>query len=643
MTAKPTILESDTPGKSAHTVRSVAGRYRTNTIFRGIALIGTVMAIMILLVLLLSILLKGITRFNGSFITSMASYQADEAGIYASLIGTVVICAICALSALPLGVGTAVLIEEFQPKNRILRRIHDIVETNIRNLAGVPSIVYGILGVTAFAAMFGIFGIAGQSNIAIGQKWYDQYSDAQGNLLFIPVESYTAPSTPLYTSDVTKPQRFEVWRGSDPILVGSQTDVEAAAAEEAASAPTDATPEATAKAPADASTDPSEAPSAEELVEQRLDAMATLDITDNNWVITPDAATAESIDFQKLGVQPGDILRFGFLFDEFSQREVYSRFEITQVQPDSLSVYGTKIDSFLDAAQPDAKRVERQVMDRESFAPMMSQINKDIQAFEDTMQDGINASRDGDRNTGPARIDEATAKKIADKAIASGPFTGDTTKLRDSLIKKLVALDGMDSRDLRASRRELVNDAVDAEKQARLSGKIMTGQNPNRVDYKSWYYISLPFGRGVLAGGLTLMLVVLPIVIVASQEALRGVPSSYRQGALALGATKWQSVSKTALPAAIPGICTGTILAVSRAIGEAAPILILGGVVFINFTPGNLMDKFTVLPLQIYNWSSQPSDDFREIAAAGIIVLLIVLLSFNALAIYIRHRASKHQ
>lgn len=642
MTAKPTTIMPDLTQKQTHTVRPVARRYRTNTIFRGIALLGTVMAILILLVLLLSIFLKGMTRLNGSFVTSMASYQAQEAGIYASLIGTIIVCAICAFSALPLGVGTAILIEEFQPKNRILRRIHDIFETNIRNLAGVPSIVYGILGVTAFAAMFGLFGIAGQSNIAIGQKWYDQYSDAQGTMLFVPVDSYTTPPTPLYTSDVTTPQRFEVWRGSDPILVGSQTDVQAAAAE--AETPADADADATAADPKDVDSKDVETPKADVAqVEQRLDAMATLDITDDQWVIAPDPATSESIDFKKLGIQPGDTVRYGFLFDEFSQREVYSRFEVTDVQPKALSVYGSKIETFLEAAQPDAKRVERQVMERESFAPMMSQINIDIQAFEDAMQDGINASRDGDRNTGPARIDQATAQQIADKAIAAGPFKGDTTQLRDKLIKKLIALDGKESRELRASRRDLVNDAVDTEKQARLSGKIMTGQNPNRVDHKSWYYVALPFGRGVLAGGLTLMLVILPIVIVASQEALRGVPSSYRQGALALGATKWQSVSKTALPAAIPGICTGTILAVSRAIGEAAPILILGGVVFINFTPGNLMDNFTVLPLQIYNWSSQPSDDFRELAAAGIIVLLIVLLSFNAIAIYIRQRASKHQ
>ncbi len=145
----------------------------------------------------------------------------------------------------------------------------------------------------------------------------------------------------------------------------------------------------------------------------------------------------------------------------------------------------------------------------------------------------------------------------------------------------------------------------------------------------------------MLAGGLTLMLVILPVIIVASQEALRAVPDSMRQGALALGGTKWQAVSKIALPSAVPGICTGAILAMSRAIGEAAPLLILSGVVFISFTPVHLMSGFTVMPLQIYSWVSKPDESFRELAAAGIIVLLTVLFTFNALAVFIRQKTQK--
>jgi len=158
---------------------------------------------------------------------------------------------------------------------------------------------------------------------------------------------------------------------------------------------------------------------------------------------------------------------------------------------------------------------------------------------------------------------------------------------------------------------------------------------------EDWYYLRLPFGRGVLAGGLTLMLVVLPVVIIASQEALRAVPHSLRHGALALGSTRWQVVRRITLPAAMPGIMTGTILAMSRAIGEAAPILVIAGIVYIAFTPGHLMDNFTVMPLQIFNWAGRPQEEFHRLAAAGILALLALLLTFNAVAVVIRYKFQK--
>ncbi|MHC5023028.1 MAG: PstA family ABC transporter permease [Planctomycetota bacterium] len=158
---------------------------------------------------------------------------------------------------------------------------------------------------------------------------------------------------------------------------------------------------------------------------------------------------------------------------------------------------------------------------------------------------------------------------------------------------------------------------------------------------EDWYYVQFPFGRGVFAGGLTLMLVILPIVIVSSQEALRAVPNSLREGALATGATKWQMVRRMTLPAAVPGIMTGSILAMSRAIGEAAPILVIAGIVFIRFTPQNLMDEFTAMPLQIYDWAGRPQEAFHSVAATGIIVLLSVLLTFNAAAVFIRQKFRK--
>ncbi len=173
---------------------------------------------------------------------------------------------------------------------------------------------------------------------------------------------------------------------------------------------------------------------------------------------------------------------------------------------------------------------------------------------------------------------------------------------------------------------------------ARLFGVFGNDEPWHVGDPESFWYFQLPFGRGALAGGLTLMLVILPVIIIASQEAFRSIPSSLRQASLALGATKWQTVWNVTLPAAVPMIMTGSILAVSRAIGEAAPLLVLGVPLFISNTPINLMSDFTILPMQIYNWASRPQEDFHGIAAAAIIVLLAVLLSFNAVAVFIRQK-----
>ena len=144
--------------------------------------------------------------------------------------------------------------------------------------------------------------------------------------------------------------------------------------------------------------------------------------------------------------------------------------------------------------------------------------------------------------------------------------------------------------------------------------------------------------RSLLAGALTLSLLVMPIVIIASQEAIRAVPPSYRDAAYAMGATRWQVVKMVVLPQAIPSMMSGIILAMSRAIGETAPILVVSSLVFITYVPTSPFDRFTVLPLQIVTWVSQPQDDFRHIAAAAIVILLVMLLSMNAVAIYIRAR-----
>jgi len=149
---------------------------------------------------------------------------------------------------------------------------------------------------------------------------------------------------------------------------------------------------------------------------------------------------------------------------------------------------------------------------------------------------------------------------------------------------------------------------------------------------------TMSLGRSVLAGSLTMALLVLPIVIIASQEALRAVPSSLREAAYGVGASRWQVVFHQVLPAAMPGILTGIILALSRAIGEAAPLIMIGALAFVPFVPHSPMDGFTVLPIQIFNWASRPQAAFGKDAAAAIIVLLAVLLSMNAIAIILRNR-----
>jgi phosphate transport system permease protein len=144
-------------------------------------------------------------------------------------------------------------------------------------------------------------------------------------------------------------------------------------------------------------------------------------------------------------------------------------------------------------------------------------------------------------------------------------------------------------------------------------------------------------GRVLLAGAMILTLLVLPTVIIASREAIRAVPDSIRQGAYALGATKWQVVWRQVLPAAIPGIATGSILALSRGLGETAPLLLVGALTYVSFNP-TLMGDFTALPVQIYQWVARVQEEFRTLAAAGIIVLLVIILTLNAFAIWLRNR-----
>jgi len=148
-------------------------------------------------------------------------------------------------------------------------------------------------------------------------------------------------------------------------------------------------------------------------------------------------------------------------------------------------------------------------------------------------------------------------------------------------------------------------------------------------------------GRTILAAGLTLGLLILPVMIISSQEALRAVPNSLRAAGLALGATKWQTIRKHILPVAMPGILTGSILALARALGETAPLVVVGASTFITVDPAGPFSKFTALPIQIYQWTARPQQEFQNIAAAAILVLLILLLTLNATAVILRNRYSR--
>ena len=152
---------------------------------------------------------------------------------------------------------------------------------------------------------------------------------------------------------------------------------------------------------------------------------------------------------------------------------------------------------------------------------------------------------------------------------------------------------------------------------------------------------TMAMGRSVLAGASTLALLVLPVIILSTREALRAVPSSIREGSYALGATRWQTVWHQVLPVALPGVLTGMILALSRAIGETAPLISIGALTFVAFAPDSVWSPFTVLPIQIFNWVSRPQVAFQANAAAGILVLLALLLTMNAVAIWLRDRYQK--
>ncbi|MEQ1903061.1 MAG: PstA family ABC transporter permease [Pirellulaceae bacterium] len=363
-------------------------------------------SILILATLLVGLIIKGGSWLSWGFLVNGHREDAPgDSGVGPAIIGSLTICLICAFTALPIGIGTALWLEEYQPRKKLYKRFHQLVQVNIANLAGVPSIVYGILGVTAFVYMFGLFGKIQTDRppeIEFGIDYFYQVKTLAGDFVKIPCTDK------------------------------SQTQF----------------------------------------------------------------TIAEPIDFI-----------------------------------DANGVSGT------------LSVVER-------------------------------------------------GKKPADESI--------------------------------------------------WSSTVYAGQKASITSQKKPYYFHFPLHKSVLAAGLTLALVILPIVIVASQESLRAVPQSLREAAFGLGGNHWQVVSGTVLPSAIPGIMTGSILALSRAIGEAAPLLaVMGGILSTTGGLSNLMESTPTLPVTIFRWAQDDNPQFENLAAAAILVLLILLLALNSLAMYVRFRAEK--
>lgn len=390
-------------------LRRAEKRQRLSRWFNLVCMMIAGLSVVVLVVLLLTIGYQGASSLDYQFMTSAHDPEHPEkAGIYPAMIGSILICLLCAATALPIGIGSAVFLEEFRPRNPWLQRIHGFVQLNISNLAGVPSIVYGLLGLTIFVYMFQVFGRLETNKVSgvdfFGVRRYYQLLSLDGsNTVLVPVTDPTVS-----TFKVTEP------------LSGFDSN------------------------------------------EQPI------------------------------------------------QIQVWSRGEPRPEDPEVL-----------------------------------------------------------------ARTVRANSK-----------------------------------------------------------GGLL--------ELKSWYYFRLPFGASFLAAGLTLALVILPIIVISSQEALRAVPPSLREASLGMGSTQWQTVRNVTLPAALPGVLTGSILAMGRAIGEAAPIfVVLGGNIGKRSGPENLMDSVVTMPILIFGWSELPVERYRQLAAGAIIVLLVILLLMNSVAIYLRQKMKR--
>ena len=467
-----------------------------NTLFQAVAMTAAGVALIVLATLLVSICARGFPRLDANFITAAMSSNSAETGIGPALLGSISILAICAVSAIPLGVASAILLEEYRPKARLPRMLHGFVQSNITNLAGVPSIVYGILGFSVFVVMFSSENL-NEPWLDIGQEFYLEYPGAGGQSFY----------------------------------VHSKEDGE----------------------------------------------------------LTPAAAGMD------------------------------------------VAIYGS-----LAAARAGGPVADVKIVEAGDLEAIRSAADGRLRKINRSMKRALRKAT----TDGGFQVDEAGAQTIAADMLTplKDDLKADYETMKAVAAEQLLAMKGQDAVAQLQSRRVLYDKLLEKEFEAAgLRGIIIEGTTPLPKDVKKWYYMQIPFGKGMLAGGLTLMLVILPVIIVSAQESIRAVSQEMRAGVLALGGTKWQAIEKVVLPSAIPGICTGAILALSRAIGEAAPILLIG-YVGLQAGPDHLMAAFAALPLEIYNWTSEPDQSFRDAAAAGIIVLLAVLFSFNAVAVFIRQK-----
>ncbi len=508
-----TITITSSPERSAK-------RRRLDRAFLWLCLAATSVSVVALTVLVLRIAFQGSPYLTTQFLSGGASRFAEKAGFKAAILGSVWTLAVCIVVALPLGVGTAIFLEEFKPTRKIERRFHSVINLNIRNLAGVPSVVYGLLGLTLFARSFGLFG------------------------------------TPLQYADW---ERIETTSGQTHIGI-LQT-------------------------------------------------------------VVPDAYKITAPELGEV------VLESRYLTRLDTERSWATPVEIrgTLALDDSGKIV---IESEALQAEMPAWLTESDISESEPFAP---------RPFTATVVKSTEAAHVLVSPTEPAVTIPMSQVRSIERDI-------DTIKVRTNYFTLT------DGRKVKGQIRDIDGDRITVDDE--VTGEPASFDRAQITDYRrsqmfqlgdedSAFHVRLPLGASILAGGLTLMLVVLPIIIISAQESLKAIPNSLREAALAMGCTRWQMVSRVTLPAAVPGIMTGAILAMSRAIGEAAPILVIGGVVFVTFTPSNLMDTFAAMPLQIYSWTNLPDEEFHRVAAAGIIVLLAVLLVFNTTAVLIRQKLQK--